>query len=143
MPRSPRCPRPSAVAHRIRWGWLGIMIGGTLVLIPWTVYLAFALPDDYVVHDWTATWGGFDLLLIALMTVVFGMLRRQSSRAPRCRGCHCCPGPSSVSPSCHSSGPLPEGPWANSFRNPSSSRTGTPSSMALSYFDPGESPATT
>ena len=28
-------------------------------------------------------------------------------------------------------------------RNPSSSRTGTPSSMALSYFDPGASPATT
>ena len=70
---------PVAVARRIRWGWLGIMIGGTLVLIPWTVYLAFALPDDYVVHDWTATWVGFDLLLIALMTatVLFGMLRRQ------------------------------------------------------------------
>ena len=42
---------PVAVARRIRWGWLGIMIGGTLVLIPWTVYLAFVLPDDYVVHD--------------------------------------------------------------------------------------------
>jgi hypothetical protein len=65
--------------HRIRWGWLGIMTGGTLVLIPWIVYLAFALPDDYLVHDWTATWVGFDLLLLALMaaTVIFGMLRRQ------------------------------------------------------------------
>jgi hypothetical protein len=43
------------------------------------VYLSFALPDDYLVHDWTATWVGFDLLLLALMaaTVVFGMLRRQ------------------------------------------------------------------
>jgi len=70
---------PIAVARRIRWGWLGIMIGGTLVLIPWVVYLSFALPDDYLVHDWTATWVGFDLLLLALMaaTVVFGMLRRQ------------------------------------------------------------------
>ena len=70
---------PVAVARRIRWGWLGIMIGGTLVLIPWVVYLSFALPDDYLVHDWTATWVGFDLLLLALMaaTVVFGMLRRQ------------------------------------------------------------------
>jgi hypothetical protein len=70
---------PVAVAHRIRWGWLGIMTGGTLVLIPWTVYLAFALPDDYLVHDWTALWVGFDLLLLALMTatVIFGMLRRQ------------------------------------------------------------------
>jgi hypothetical protein len=70
---------PVAAAHRIRWGWLGIMTGGTLVLIPWIVYLAFALPDDYLVHDWTATWVGFDLLLLALMaaTAVFGMLRRQ------------------------------------------------------------------
>jgi hypothetical protein len=70
---------PVAQAHRIRWGWLGIMTGGTLVLIPWIVYLAFALPDDYLVHDWTATWVGFDLLLLGLMaaTVVFGMLRRQ------------------------------------------------------------------
>jgi hypothetical protein len=70
---------PAAVAHRIRWGWLGIMTSGTLVLIPWTVYLAFALPDDYLVHDWTALWVGFDLLLLVLMaaTAIFGMLRRQ------------------------------------------------------------------
>jgi hypothetical protein len=70
---------PPAEAHRIRWGWLGIMTGGTLVLIPWIVYLAFALPDVYLVHDWTATWVGFDLLLLGLMaaTVIFGMLRRQ------------------------------------------------------------------
>jgi hypothetical protein len=70
---------PVAVAHRIRWGWLGIMTGGTLVLIPWIVYLSFALPDTYLVHDWTTLWVGFDLLLLALMgaTVVFGLLRRQ------------------------------------------------------------------
>jgi hypothetical protein len=70
---------PVEVAHRIRWSWLGIMTGGTLVLIPWIVYLAFALPDDYLVHDWPAIWVGFDLLLLGLMaaTVVFGILRRQ------------------------------------------------------------------
>lgn len=70
---------PLSELHRIRWSWLGVMTSGTLVLIPWIVYLAFALPDDYLVHDWTATWVGFDLLLLALMaaTVVFGMLRRQ------------------------------------------------------------------
>jgi hypothetical protein len=70
---------PVATARRIRWGWLGIMIGGTVLLIPWIVYLSFALPDVYLVHDWTATWVGFDLLLLAMMaaTVVFGLLRRQ------------------------------------------------------------------
>jgi hypothetical protein len=70
---------PVATARRIRWGWLGIMIGGTVLLIPWIVYLSFALPDVYLVHDWTATWVGFDLLLLAMMaaTVIFGLLRRQ------------------------------------------------------------------
>ena len=70
---------PVAEARRIRWSWLGVMTGGTLVLIPWIVYLALALPNDYLVHDWTATWVGFDLLLLGLMasTVVFGMMRRQ------------------------------------------------------------------
>ena len=65
--------------HRLRWGWLGVMIGGTVVLIPWTIYLALFLPDSYLVHGWTATWVGFDVLLAALMagTVVLGMLRRQ------------------------------------------------------------------
>ena len=58
---------PTVQARRIRWGWLGIMTGGTLVLIPWVVYLSFALPDDYLVYDWTATWVGFDLLLLTLM----------------------------------------------------------------------------
>src|SRR3954468_14152410 len=37
----------------------------------------------------------------------------------------------------------PSGPLFSSRRKPSSSRIGTPSSTALSYFDPGESPATT
>ena len=43
----------------------------------------------------------------------------------------------------HSAASTAGGPSASSRRNPSSSRIGTPSSMALSYFEPGESPATT
>jgi hypothetical protein len=70
---------PVEQVHRLRWGWLGMMIGGTVVLIPWIVYLALFLPDSYLVHGWTATWVGFDVLLAALMaaTVLLGMLRRQ------------------------------------------------------------------
>ena len=41
------------------------------------------------------------------------------------------------------SGQTPSGPLSNNRRKPSSSRIGTPSSTALSYFEPGESPATT
>jgi hypothetical protein len=70
---------PAEQAIKLRRAWLGFMIGGTIVLIPWIVYLALVLPKDYLVHDWPVTWIGFDLLLLAFMaaTIVFGILRRQ------------------------------------------------------------------
>jgi len=70
---------PIEAAYRIHRAWLGLMIGGTILLIPWIVWLTFALPNDYVVHGWWATWAGFDLLLLFFMaaTVILGMLRRQ------------------------------------------------------------------
>jgi len=70
---------PADRAIKLHRTWLGFMIGGTIALIPWIVYLALALPRDYLVHDWPATWVGFDLLLLAFMaaTIVLGILRRQ------------------------------------------------------------------
>ncbi len=70
---------PITQAYRIHRAWLTLMIGGTFLLIPWIFYLSFALPQDYVVHDWWATWAGFDLLLLVFMavTVLLGLLRRQ------------------------------------------------------------------
>ncbi|MBW0014624.1 hypothetical protein [Mycobacterium sp.] len=65
--------------RRIRRIRLGLMIGGSVAMIPWLVYLAFTLPENYVAHNWPATWIGFDVLLVAFMvaTAVFGYLRRQ------------------------------------------------------------------
>lgn len=62
--------------RRIR---LGLMIGGSIAMIPWLVYLAMTLPGNYVAHNWPATWVGFDILLVGFMlaTAVFGYLRRQ------------------------------------------------------------------
>jgi hypothetical protein len=62
--------------RRIR---LGIMIGGSIAMIPWLVYLSMTLPENYVAHNWTATWVGFDILLVGFMlaTAVLGYLRRQ------------------------------------------------------------------
>ncbi len=62
--------------RRIR---LSLMIGGSIAMIPWLVYLSFTLPQNYVAHNWPATWIGFDVLLAAFMlaTAVFGYLRRQ------------------------------------------------------------------
>jgi hypothetical protein len=64
---------------RLRRIRLGLMIGGSLAMIPWLVYLSLTLPENYVAHNWPVTWVGFDILLVAFMlaTAGFGYLRRQ------------------------------------------------------------------
>jgi hypothetical protein len=63
-------------SRRIR---LVLMISATIGLIPWIVYLSLTLPEKYVAHNWTATWVGFDVLLLAFLaaTALLGLLRRQ------------------------------------------------------------------
>jgi hypothetical protein len=36
-----------------------------LVLLPWTIYLALSLPDQFEARHWSAAWVGFDVLLLA------------------------------------------------------------------------------
>jgi hypothetical protein len=36
-----------------------------LALLPWTVYLALSLPDQFQARHWSAAWVGFDVLLLA------------------------------------------------------------------------------
>ncbi|GBE64735.1 hypothetical protein MFM001_11970 [Mycobacterium sp. MFM001] len=69
-------PRSLERVRRIR---VGLMATGSVLLIPWIVYLAFTLPDIYMAHNWTATWVGFDSLLVIFMaaTAILGFLRRQ------------------------------------------------------------------
>jgi hypothetical protein len=64
---------------RVRRIRLGLLIGGSIAMIPWLVYLSVTLPENYVAHNWTATWVGFDILLVGFMvaTAVLGYLRRQ------------------------------------------------------------------
>jgi hypothetical protein len=64
---------------RIRRVRLSVMISCSIAMIPWLVYLSWTLPQNYVAHNWTLTWVGFDVLLVAFMlaTAVFGYLRRQ------------------------------------------------------------------
>jgi hypothetical protein len=70
---------PPALARRMRRNRLTLMVGGAIALVPWTIYLAFTLPANYVAHNWPATWIGFDCVLIASMiaTAVLGWLRRE------------------------------------------------------------------
>jgi hypothetical protein len=70
---------PPTIARRMRRNRLTLMVGGAAALIPWMVYLAVTLPDNYVAHNWPATWIGFDCVLITSMiaTAVLGWLRRE------------------------------------------------------------------
>jgi hypothetical protein len=65
--------------HRIRNVRLAITAGSAVLLIPWIAYLGVTLPDHYVVSNWSATWVGFDILLLFMFaaTAVLGWLRRQ------------------------------------------------------------------
>ena len=59
---------PPAIARPMRRRTrLTLMTVGTIALIPWVIYLAFSLPDNYVAHNWPATWIGFDCVLITFM----------------------------------------------------------------------------
>ncbi|MGH6657512.1 MAG: hypothetical protein ACRDVE_20195 [Actinocrinis sp.] len=68
------------VATRRRKRVLEVLMACIAVLVPWTVFLAVSLPDQYRAQHWRLTWAGFDgLLLVAMgLTVYFGWRRRQA-----------------------------------------------------------------
>ncbi|HUO39506.1 MAG TPA: hypothetical protein VMU34_17440 [Mycobacterium sp.] len=68
-----------ALLSRIRRIRLSLMTGGSIAMVPWLGYLSMTLPQNYVAHNWTLTWIGFDVLLVGFMmaTAVLGYLRRQ------------------------------------------------------------------
>jgi hypothetical protein len=70
---------PPAELARLRRVRLVLMIGASIGLLPWIVYLAITLPDKYIANNWPATWVGFDILILLFMavTAVLGLLRRQ------------------------------------------------------------------
>lgn len=76
-----RLQRPLEVRRslsRVRRIRLWMMVVGSLLMIPWVAYLAWTLPEGYRVNNWSATWVGFDLILLTLMVVnvVLGLKRR-------------------------------------------------------------------
>jgi hypothetical protein len=68
-----------ALLVRIRRIRLGLMIGGSMAMVPWLGYLSVTLPGNYWAQRWPVTWIGFDILLVAFMlaTAALGYLRRQ------------------------------------------------------------------
>jgi hypothetical protein len=70
---------PARTVRRIRYLRLAITTASAVLLVPWITYLALTLPARYVVQNWSATWVGFDMLLLFMfaLTAVLGWLRRQ------------------------------------------------------------------
>ncbi len=70
-------PRPD-VARLHRRVRLTLMVGGTIAMIPWLVYLGFTLPAEYHARNWSLAWIGFDILLVLMMatTAYLGWRRR-------------------------------------------------------------------
>jgi hypothetical protein len=71
--------RPGGVPAKLKQAHLGLMTGGALFMIPWTVYLDLTLPENYTVSNWPLTWLGFDSLLVVFMaaTATLTWLHRQ------------------------------------------------------------------
>jgi hypothetical protein len=50
--------------------WLTVLYGGACIfLIPWTILLAYILPQHYVSNHWNIAWAGFDVFEI----IFFGL----------------------------------------------------------------------
>lgn len=59
--------------------WLAVAyILISIGLVPWTVYLSFALPEHHLSRNWDITWVGFDAALIGSLLVT-GLLAKMKS----------------------------------------------------------------
>ncbi|MEU6770364.1 hypothetical protein [Streptomyces sp. NPDC046759] len=57
-------PPPAVGPQRRRRRALRFLALCVIVLVPWTVYLAFSLPGRFQARYWSAAWVGFDVLLL-------------------------------------------------------------------------------
>ncbi len=59
--------------------WLAVAyIVISIGLVPWTVYLSFALPEHHLSRNWDITWVGFDAALIGSLLLT-GILAKMKS----------------------------------------------------------------
>lgn len=63
-------------ARVVRWAGPAFALF-SLGLLPWTVYLGYALPSRQMSSDYDVAWAGFDvILLVALVSTAYFALRR-------------------------------------------------------------------
>ncbi|GAB3493368.1 hypothetical protein [Flexivirga lutea] len=67
---------PSQGVPRIVWTAALVLGGGAVLLIPWTVYLAWTLPARATAAHYDIAWTGFDIgLILVLGGTAFAALR--------------------------------------------------------------------
>ena len=74
-PSGPVTLRSRTAARRIGLVYLAMSV----VLVPWTLWLAWSLPSESVAHHNDIAWAGFDLLLLAGLATT-GVLAMRRSR---------------------------------------------------------------
>lgn len=63
-------------ARIVRWAGPAFALF-SLIMVPWTVYLAYSLPARQVSADYDIAWAGFDILLLTVLALTgFFALRR-------------------------------------------------------------------
>jgi hypothetical protein len=53
--------------RRRRRLFIALTVGSCVWMVPWIIYLAFTLPGDHTADQWSATWTGFDIALLAAL----------------------------------------------------------------------------
>ncbi|WP_433476122.1 hypothetical protein ACQPZP_03215 [Spirillospora sp. CA-142024] len=63
--------------RRRRWLALALLVGCCAWLVPWTVVLAFTLPQHFTAGQWAVAWIGFDVALtLAIGATAFAVWKR-------------------------------------------------------------------
>jgi hypothetical protein len=84
IPRA-REPENAVLADNARIvRWVGpAFISCSLILLPWTIYLAYTLPSHQVSADYDIAWVGFDIMqMLVLASTGYFALRRSRYLAP-------------------------------------------------------------
>ena len=67
----------------VRYRWVAPALAvGAVVLVPWTLVLAYRLPARHTSHHWDVAWVGFDLALAAALGCTGFAIARRAAWAP-------------------------------------------------------------
>ena len=67
----------------VPYRWVAPLLAlGAIVLIPWTLVLAYRLPSRHTSHHWDVAWVGFDIALAAALGATGWAVARRSEWAP-------------------------------------------------------------